>query len=61
MPKHWVKNNFAHGSCPEVGQKQKRAKVCDNNGHATHGARKHTWRTQADWAKKESIITMVSI
>ena len=23
----------------------------DNNGQATHGARKHTWRTQAVWAK----------
>ena len=23
MPKYWVKNHFAHGSFPEVGQKQK--------------------------------------
>ena len=23
MPKYWVKNYFAHGSYPEVGQKQK--------------------------------------
>ena len=23
MPKYWVKNYFAHGSFPEVGQKQK--------------------------------------
>ena len=23
----------------------------DNNGRATHGARKHAWRTQAAWAK----------
>ena len=22
----------------------------DNNGQATHGARKHAWRTQAAWA-----------
>ena len=58
MPKYWVKNYFAHGSFPEVGQKQKtekerreRAKVGDNNGQATHGARKHAWRTQAAWAK----------
>ena len=44
-----------------MGQKQKtekkkerereRAKVGDNNGQATHGARKHAWRTQAAWAK----------
>ena len=56
MPKYWVKNYFAHGRFPEVGQKQKTekkkkrekergAKVCDNNGQATHGARKHAWRT----------------
>ena len=58
MPKYWVKNYFAHGRFPEVGQKQKTekekkrgAKVGDNNGQATHGARKHAWRTQAAWAK----------
>ena len=60
MPKYWVKKNFAHGRFPEVGQKQKtekkkkkkkeRAKVGDNNGQATHGARRHAWRTQAAWA-----------
>ena len=53
MPKFWVKNYFAHGRFPEVGQKQKmekekkkdgtrvitRAKLC--MAHAsTHGARK---------------------
>ena len=59
MPKYWVKNYFAHGRFPEVGQKQKTeekergAKVGDNNGQATHGARKHAWRTQAAWAKKK--------
>ena len=26
MPKYWVKNYFAHGSFPEVGQKQKTEK-----------------------------------
>ena len=55
MPKFWVKNYFAHGRFPEVGQKQKtekkkerereRPKVGDNNGQATHGARiKHASR-----------------
>ena len=29
-------------------------KVGDNNGQATHGARKHAWRTQAAWAKREN-------
>ena len=82
MPTFWVKNYFAHGSFPEVGQKQKTEKIRtweiprsgskaedgekerkkerererlnngDNNGQATHGARKHAWRTQAAWAKK---------
>ena len=41
MPKYWVKNYFAHGSFPEVGQKQKterkkrekeRLNVGSNNG-----------------------------
>ena len=59
MPKYWVKNYFAHGSFPEVGQKQKteekerereRLNNGKNNGQATHGARKHAWRTQAAWA-----------
>ena len=60
MPKYWGKQIFAHGRFPEVGQKQntekkkkkkERAKVGDNNGQATHGARKHAWRTQAALAK----------
>ena len=58
MPKY-----SAHGRFPTVGQKQKtekkereRAKVGDNNGQATHDARKHAWRTQAAWAKK-SVFT----
>ena len=47
MPKYWGEHYFANGSFPEVGQKQKtekkeeekRPKVGDNNGQATHGAR----------------------
>ena len=55
MPKYWVKNYFAHGRFPEVGQKQKteekkeeeeRLNDGDNNGQAMHGACKHAWRTQ---------------
>ena len=53
----------------EVGKKQKteekerkkreRVKVGDNNGQATHGERKHLWRTQAAWANnlKERLHT----
>ena len=60
MPKYFVKNYFAHGRFPEVGQKQKTEKKKkeeerlndgEKNGQATHGARKHAWRTQAAWAK----------
>ena len=69
MPKYWVKNYFAHGRFPEVGQKQKTEKKKkeereipqerdddgDNNGQAMHGARKHAWRMQAAWAKIKSV------
>ena len=51
MPKYWVKHDFTHGRFPEVGQKQKterkkerrekkRPNDGNNNGQATHGARK---------------------
>ena len=32
-------------------RKKKRANDGNNNGEATHGARKHAWRTQTAWAK----------
>ena len=59
MPKYWVTNFFAYGRFPEVGKKQKtererkkeRLNDGNNNGQATHGARKHAWSTQAAWAK----------
>ena len=34
-------------------RKKERAKVGDNNGQATHGARKHAWRAQAAWANNK--------
>ena len=40
---------MAHAS--RLGQKKERLNNGDNNGQATHGARKHAWRTQAAWAK----------
>ena len=46
MPKYWGKQIFTHGRFPEVGQKQKtkrkeeRLNDGNNNGQATHGARK---------------------
>ena len=66
MPKYWGKQIFSLGSFPEVGQKQKteekkrekkkKTKVGENNGQATHGARRHAWRTQAAWAKIDKSI-----
>ena len=60
MPKYLGKQICTHGSFPEVGQKQKtegkkeeeRLNDGNNNGQATHGARKHAWRMQAAWANK---------
>ena len=55
MPKYWGKQIFTHRRFPEVGQKQKteerkrkkdRLNDGNNNGQATHGARKHAWNTQ---------------
>ena len=42
------------GSKSKDGEKRRRRRLNDgdNNGQATHGARKHAWRTQAAWAKK---------
>ena len=63
MPKYWGKQIFMHGRFPEVVQKHKTEKKerkkerekerlndGNNNGQATHGVRKHAWRTQAAWA-----------
>ena len=58
MPKYWGGNYFAHGSFPEVGQKQKteekkrekrrrKKRKLANNGHMSS----YAWRTQAAWAK----------
>ena len=48
------------GSKAEDGEKKERkkerAKVGDNNGQATHGARKHAWRTRAAWAKSTTFV-----
>ena len=32
------------------GRERERLNDGNNNGQATHGARKHAWRTQAAWA-----------
>ena len=49
FPRSWSK--------AEDGEKNKKRRERlndgENNGQATHGARKHAWRTQAAWAKRE--------
>ena len=36
---------------PKEEEEEERLNDGDNNGQATHGARKHAWRMQASWAK----------
>ena len=36
-------------------RKRERLNNGDNNGQATHGARKHAWHTQAAWAYYKQI------
>ena len=45
------------GSKAEDGEKERRAKVGDNNGLATQGARKHAWRTQAARRPPQSAVS----
>ena len=35
---------------PKEEEEEERLNDGDNNGQATHGRRKHAWRTQAAWA-----------
>ena len=46
----WVKSKKRRKR--EKEREKERLNDGDNNGQATHGARKHAWRTQAAWAKK---------
>ena len=50
MAKLRMAHASTHGARKPPVPKERGAKVCDNNGQATHGARKHAWRTQAAWA-----------
>merc|ERR1739838_743110 len=50
MPKYWVKNYFAHGRFPEVGQKQKtekKKKKEREKERETEQWPSYAWRTQA--------------
>ena len=42
----WVKSKKRR---KKKEKKRRRLNDGDNNGQATHGARKHAWRTQAAW------------
>ena len=48
----WVKSKRRRKKKKKRERERERAKVGDNNGQATHGARKLACRTQAAWAKK---------
>ena len=61
MAKLRMANASTHGARKPPGPKEERLNDGNNNGQATHGARKHAWRTQAAWAKKKDwtmVITM---
>ena len=51
MPKYWGKNYFAHGSFPEVGQKQKTEKKRERKSESwLKQWPSYAWRTQARMA-----------
>ena len=55
IPRSWSKAKNGEEKKREKERKRERKRERlndgDNNGQATHGARKHAWRTQAAWAK----------
>ena len=46
----WVKSRRRRGKKKRKERERERLNNGENNGQATHGARKHAWRTQAAWA-----------
>ena len=57
IPQSWSKAE--DGGKKKRREKERGAKVGDNNGQATHGACKHAWRTQAAWANIASALIVV--
>ena len=51
MAKLRMAHASTHGAHKPPGPKEERLNYGDNNCQATHGARKHAWRTEAAWAK----------
>ena len=60
MAKLRMANASTHGARKPPGPKE-RLNNGDNNGQATHGARKHAWRTQAAWAKSAHETEIVCV
>ena len=52
MPEYWVKNYFAHGSFPEVGQKQKTEEK--KKKKKEEEKRKKEVKTMASFARKHA-------
>ena len=50
IPRSGSKAKIGETEKKEKRKKEERLNNGDNNGQATHGARKHAWRTQAAWA-----------
>ena len=50
--------NISHTGQKQKTEERKKERLNDgnNNVQATHGARKHAWRTQATWAKKHYFL-----
>ena len=63
IPRSWskAKNGEKEKKKKKRERERERLNNGDNNGQATHGARKHAWRTQAAWATRSpwSIIDKI--
>ena len=57
MAKLRMAHASTHGARKPPGPKEEEERLNDgdNNGQATHGARKHALRTQAAWAKTKTL------
>ena len=53
MPKYWVKNYFAHGRFPEVGQKQKTEKKREREKERKKERKTEQWQKQCPATRSE--------
>ena len=54
----WVKSKKRRKKREKKRGERERLNDGENNGQATHGARKHAWRTQAAWAKNSDFVIL---